>query len=83
MLRALHISVDGHPEAVIQTAVCRITIRGYDGTVGIEDLRTKEENVGTGVCREGIQVFQDTRSDTLCGLVHDEIHINVHCSTPL
>lgn len=83
MLCTLHVSIDGHPEAVIQTAVCRVAIRGDDGTISIEDLGTQEENISTGVCREGVQVFQDTRPDTLCGLIHDEVHINIHSSTPL
>lgn len=83
MLSALHIAVDGHPEALIQPIVRGVSIRRHHRTIRVADFRAQEEDVRARIGRQRIQMLQDARSDIFGGSIQDQVHVHVHGRTSL
>ena len=83
MFRTLHVSVNRDSESVVKTIVGGVAIRRNHGAVAIPNLGGQQEDVGSGIGGQGVQVFQHTRTNSFGRTIHDEMHIHVHRRTSL
>jgi hypothetical protein len=75
MLHTFHITVDCHPESLIES-IFSPTERNAN-ILWIGGFGAEEEYVRSGVLGNDVEVLQDNRSDTIRVWIHDKVGIDV------
>lgn len=81
MLSTFHVAIDSYTKAIFQAVFG--SVRGQDGAVSINHLRTEQKNISTSVLSQGIQMLEYIGANSLGRRVHDQMHVNVHICAAL